>query len=127
MEVGSENLIVKFYCLLSTVYCLLSTDLPNRLRSSFTGADSDALLEARDENLAVADFASTGACDNAFNAWLHEFVVHRNLQANFLKQVHFGDDATETLVVTLLLATAQHIGNGHLEYVSLVKGLLHEV
>ena len=45
------------------------------------------------------------------NAGLYIFVIHGNLQANLFEQIHFGHDAAETLVVTLLLTAAENVGN----------------
>jgi len=107
--------------------CLNPLCLTNRIRSRFAGADSNALFQARDENLSIADFAGTGPRDNRVDAGLHKVVVHCDLQANLLEQIHFGNDTAEALVITLLLAATQNVCDGHLENVFLVKGLLYKV
>jgi len=92
----------------------LNPFLSNRLRPSFTRADANTLFKRRDENLSIADFTRTSALDDGINARLYEFIIHSNLQTNFLEQINFSNNATETLIVTLLLAATKNVSDRHL-------------
>jgi hypothetical protein len=96
-------------------YCLA-----DRFGAGFAGTNADALFEFGNENLAIADGTGPCASDNRVDAGLYKFIVHGNLQADFLEQIHFGYDAAETLVVALLLTAAKHVCDGHLENAFLV-------
>ena len=105
-------------------YSVKSTD---SLRSLLACAYTETIDQIQYEYFSVTDRTGSGALDNSFNGRLNKILVDSNLQTHLLEQVDLDIHTPVGLMIALLLAAAQGVGDRHLEDLGLVKGLLYIV
>ena len=97
------------------------------LSAAFAGADSDAIFEREDEDLAVADLARVAGAsgvNDRFHGRFDEGIIDGDLQFQLGQQAHLKLGAAINLGVPSLSAAASDVADGHQVYVALVERLL---
>ncbi len=98
-----------------------------RVRTGFTGANTNDLFDFKNEDLAVADFAGVGGFLDGLDHTLDEFGFHRDFNFHFGQKV---DDVFGTAVelgVAFLTSEAFDFGHGDALHPNACEGFTHLV
>src|SRR6056297_889778 len=97
--------------------------LANRFLTLFTCSDSDTFFKILNKYLPVSDFAGTGTFNNAINGALYKTLINSDFQTYLLEKIDFNIISPIGLVIPLLLATSQGVGDGNFIDFTFVKFL----
>src|SRR5690625_10762 len=95
------------------------------LGPAFSGSDADGLVDAGDEDLAVADSARAGRFDDGLHRTLHQAVIDNHLDLHLRQEVHHVLRTAIELGVSLLAPKSLGFGYGDPLDAYFVKGFLH--
>jgi hypothetical protein len=93
--------------------------------TGFAGANSQYLLEARDKDLAIPDFAGLRSLDYRFDDALDEIVRYGNLNLRFWKEINNILRTAVQLGVAALAAETFHFTDRHSLYTDVAEGIPH--